>query len=81
MTGGIGLLNGAGVLSLPQIVIDDEIAQMIQRILGDVDISPTTVMADMIERADQMLLQAKRVGRNCASVYDQEHVEAMAGTQ
>jgi len=50
MTGGIGLLAGAGVLSLPQIVIDDEIAQMIKRILGEVEISPETIMADMIER-------------------------------
>ncbi len=50
MTGGIGLLNGAGVLSLPQIIIDNEIAQMIKRILGEVEITPETIMADMIER-------------------------------
>jgi trimethylamine--corrinoid protein Co-methyltransferase len=50
ITGGIGLLSGANILYLPQIVIDDEIAQMTKRLLGDVEISAETVMADVIER-------------------------------
>jgi trimethylamine--corrinoid protein Co-methyltransferase len=50
MTGGIGVLDGAGLLSLPQIVIDDEIAQMIQRIRRGPEISHETIMSDAIER-------------------------------
>ena len=34
ITGGIGQLSGAGIMSLPQIVIDAEIAAMIGRLLG-----------------------------------------------
>ena len=33
ITGGIGLLHGAGLFSLPQVVIDAEIAAMIRRLL------------------------------------------------
>lgn len=51
LTGGIGLLAGAGFLSMPQIVIDDEIGQMVDRLLGEVDFSPAAAMADVIERA------------------------------
>jgi trimethylamine---corrinoid protein Co-methyltransferase len=50
ITGGIGLLNGANLLFLPQIVIDDEIAQMTKRLLGEVEISPESIMADVVER-------------------------------
>ncbi|MBN2204564.1 MAG: trimethylamine methyltransferase family protein [Thermoleophilia bacterium] len=50
MTGGIGVLQGAGLMSLPQIVIDDEIAQMILRILGGVEVSDETIMAEAMER-------------------------------
>lgn len=50
ITGGIGLLNGANLLYLPQIVVDDEIAQMVRRLLGEVEISPKSIMADVIER-------------------------------
>jgi trimethylamine--corrinoid protein Co-methyltransferase len=50
MTGGIGVLQGAGLMSLPQIVIDDEIAQMILRILGGVEVSDATIMAEAMER-------------------------------
>jgi trimethylamine--corrinoid protein Co-methyltransferase len=49
MTGGIGVLQGAGLMSLPQIVIDDEIAQMILRILGGVEVSAETIMAEAME--------------------------------
>ena len=34
VTGGVGLLSGAGLMSLPQIVIDAEIAEMITRVVG-----------------------------------------------
>lgn len=50
ITGGIGLLAGAGIMSLPQIVIDAEIAAMIGRLLGETEITPETMMADTIAR-------------------------------
>ena len=50
ITGGIGLLAGAGIMSLPQIVIDSEIATMIRRLLAETEISSDTIMADSIER-------------------------------
>ena len=51
MTGGIGLLAGAGFLSMPQIIIDNEIGQMIHRLLGEVDFSADAAQAAVIERA------------------------------
>jgi trimethylamine:corrinoid methyltransferase-like protein len=50
VTGGIGLLSGAGLMSLPQIVIDAEIAQMILQLVDGTEVSPATVMAEAIER-------------------------------
>jgi trimethylamine--corrinoid protein Co-methyltransferase len=50
ITGGIGLLAGAGIMSLPQIVIDAEIAAMIGRLLGETEISSQTMMTDAIAR-------------------------------
>lgn len=50
ITGGIGLLSGAGVMSLPQIVIDAEMATMIQRLLAGAEISSETVLAESIAR-------------------------------
>lgn len=50
ITGGIGLLSGAGIMSLPQIVIDAEIATMIRRLLGETEVSAKTVMSEAIER-------------------------------
>jgi trimethylamine--corrinoid protein Co-methyltransferase len=50
MTGGIGVLQGAGLMSLPQIVIDDEIAQMILRILEGVEVTEETIMTEAMER-------------------------------
>jgi trimethylamine--corrinoid protein Co-methyltransferase len=50
ITGGIGLLSGAGIMSLPQIVIDAEMATMIQRLLEGAEISAATVQAETIER-------------------------------
>jgi trimethylamine--corrinoid protein Co-methyltransferase len=50
ITGGIGVLSGAGLMSLPQIVIDAEIATMILRLLEGAEISPGTVLAETIGR-------------------------------
>jgi len=50
VTGGIGLLSGANLMSLPQIVIDAEIAEMIGRSVAGTQITPETVMSDSIER-------------------------------
>ena len=50
MTGGIGVLEGAGLMSLPQIIIDDEMAQMIARILDGPEISREAIMPEVIER-------------------------------
>jgi len=47
---GLGMLESANLASLPQIVIDDEIARMIHGLLAGVDITPETIMADDIER-------------------------------
>ncbi len=50
MTGGVGLLQGAGLASLPQVIIDDEIAQMILRILKGTEVTDETVMAEAMQR-------------------------------
>ena len=50
MTGGIGVLGGAGLMSLPQIVIDDEIARMITRTLRGPVISREEIMPEIIAR-------------------------------
>jgi trimethylamine--corrinoid protein Co-methyltransferase len=50
LSGGVGLIDAAKTLYLPQIVIDDELAGAIRRLLADVDISPATIMADTVER-------------------------------
>ena len=50
LTGGVGMLDSANLLYLPQIVIDAEIAGMIRRLLGEVEISHDTIMGDMVER-------------------------------
>jgi trimethylamine--corrinoid protein Co-methyltransferase len=50
ISGGIGLLASAGIMSLPQIVIDAEIATMIRRMLAETDISSEAIMAESIER-------------------------------
>jgi trimethylamine--corrinoid protein Co-methyltransferase len=47
---GLGTLESANLASLPQIVIDDEIMQMILRLLRGMEISPQTIMAADIER-------------------------------
>jgi trimethylamine--corrinoid protein Co-methyltransferase len=47
---GLGTLESANLASLPQIVIDDEITQMILRLLDGMEITPQTIMAADIER-------------------------------
>lgn len=50
LSGGVGLLDAANTLSLPQIVLDGEMARVIRRLLAEVEISAQTVMADTVER-------------------------------
>ncbi len=50
ITGGIGLLHGAGLFSLPQIIIDAEIAEMVKRMLAGAEVSHEAVMADVMTR-------------------------------
>ena len=47
---GLGMLESANLPSLPQIVIDDEVTQMILRLWDGMEITPQTVMAADIER-------------------------------
>jgi trimethylamine--corrinoid protein Co-methyltransferase len=49
-SGGIGQLDTANLLSLPQAVIDAEIVAMIKRLLGDTEISRQTAQREAIER-------------------------------
>ena len=50
LSGGVGLVDAANTLYLPQIVIDGEMARVIRRLLAEVEISPATIMSDMVER-------------------------------
>jgi len=50
LSGGVGLIDSANTLYLPQIVVDGEIAAMIRRLLGEVEFSPETVARETIER-------------------------------
>jgi trimethylamine--corrinoid protein Co-methyltransferase len=47
---GIGMLNSANLPSLPQIVIDDETARLMLRLLEGADITTDTVMVEMMAR-------------------------------
>lgn len=49
-SGGIGQLDTANLLSLPQAIVDAEIVAMIKRLLGETDISPETAQAEAIAR-------------------------------
>ena len=46
ITGGVGMLHGAGLFSLPQVVIDGEIAAMVLRLLNGTEVSVNAVMKD-----------------------------------
>ena len=50
LSGGMGLIDSVNTLSLPQIVVDGEIAGMIRRLLGQVEFSPQTMARATIER-------------------------------
>jgi trimethylamine--corrinoid protein Co-methyltransferase len=50
MSGGIGLLDSANLLFLPQIAIDAEVAAMIERILGGAEINSDTLLLDAVAR-------------------------------
>jgi trimethylamine--corrinoid protein Co-methyltransferase len=47
---GLGMLYSANLPSLPQIVVDDETARMMLRLLEGAEISDDTIMAGMMER-------------------------------
>lgn len=49
-SGGVGQLDTANLLSLPQAVIDAEIVAMIRRLLADTEISIATAQREAIER-------------------------------
>ena len=46
----MGLIDTANHLFLPQIVIDAEIAAVVKRLLGEVEVSHEAVLSEMIER-------------------------------
>jgi trimethylamine---corrinoid protein Co-methyltransferase len=50
MSGGIGMLDAANLLFLPQILIDAEIVAVIERVLAGVEISDRTLLLDAVER-------------------------------
>ena len=50
ITGGVGLLHGAGLFSLPQVVIDGEIAAMILRLLDGAEVSSGAIMNEVTAR-------------------------------
>jgi trimethylamine--corrinoid protein Co-methyltransferase len=50
ISGGMGLIDTANHLYLPQIAIDAEIVAQIKRLLTEVEISREAVLSDMIER-------------------------------
>ena len=50
LSGGVGMLDAANLLYLPQIVIDAEIAGMVRRLLGEVTISHEEILGEMVEK-------------------------------
>jgi trimethylamine---corrinoid protein Co-methyltransferase len=50
ISGGIGLIESASLLYLPQVLIDAEIVAMIRRVVAGADIDRETIMTEMIER-------------------------------
>ena len=65
ITGGIGLLHGAGLFSLPQVVIDAEIATMIVRMLSGIEVSAAGIMNDVTAQVgfDGDFLRQKETSR------------------
>jgi trimethylamine--corrinoid protein Co-methyltransferase len=50
LSGGVGMLDSVNTLYLPQIVIDNEIAGLIRRLLGEVTISHEEILGEMVEK-------------------------------
>lgn len=50
LVSGWGLIDSSNMLYLPQLVMDNEIARMVRRMLGDVEVSRTTIMAEAFAR-------------------------------
>jgi len=50
ISGGFGFLDSSSTFSLPMIPIDAEIAAMVRRMVGGIDVSPETLMGDAVER-------------------------------
>jgi len=50
ISGGFGALDSSSVWHLPMVPIDAEIARMVRRLVSGAEVSPETVMADVIER-------------------------------
>ena len=50
ISGGFGALDSSSVWHLPMVPIDAEVARMVKRLVAGADISPETVMLDVIER-------------------------------
>ena len=50
LSGGVGMLDSVDLLHLPQIAIDTEIAGLIRRLLGGVEISHEEILGEMIRR-------------------------------
>ena len=65
ITGGVGMLHGAGLFSLPQVVIDGEIAAMILRLLNGAEVSAGAVMNEVTARVgfDGDFLRQKETSR------------------
>jgi trimethylamine---corrinoid protein Co-methyltransferase len=76
ITGGVGMLHGAGLFSLPQVVIDGEIVDMIQRLLGGVEVSADSIMNAVTKRVgfDGDYLRQKETSRRlrAGEVYQPE---------
>ena len=50
LSGGVGMLDSVNTLYLPQIVIDNEIAGYIRRLLGEVTISHEEILGEMVAK-------------------------------
>jgi trimethylamine--corrinoid protein Co-methyltransferase len=50
ISGGFGALDSSSVWHLPMVPIDAEIARLVRRLVSGAEVSPETVMADVIER-------------------------------
>lgn len=76
-SGGIGQLDTANLLSLPQAVIDAEIVAMIKRLLDDTEISAETAQREAIERVGpggSFLAEKETRRRHRAGEYLTPHV-------